>query len=306
MEPQKERNYLPKKNKETKGSLIEREKGLPARLVMALDRARAEDTPLPVPDMSSPSSSLENFSLTISASATHQPTQIKIGICNSRTSLHVDGVQEKLSPEGGPSCRAGLGGTAVDEEVPAAALSDGPPASGGGRSTERRLPLDPQLLDRIRLVEGATGGVPSMVRVSVPSSDSGDDDDADLRRLNENLSRPWPIFWNGRAITSAWLARARALQRPRCQRGAFLGREKERGARFWGRRGEGGICWQAGNSVRGWVAGGAELVGFSLVFVCPLPSAWKTATLPACGARLFYRARSPESGWPAKYKNMHA
>lgn len=202
---------------------------------MALDRARAEDTPLPVPDMSSPSSSLENFSLTISASATHQPTQIKIGICNSRTSLHVDGVQEKLSPEGGPSCRAGLGGTAVDEEVPAAALSDGPPASGGGRSTERRLPLDPQLLDRIRLVEGATGGVPSMVRVSVPSSDSGDDDDADLRRLNENLSRPWPIFWNGRAITGAWLARARALQRPRCQRGAFLGREKERAARFWGK-----------------------------------------------------------------------
>jgi hypothetical protein len=42
---------------------------LPARFVMALERARAEETPLPVPDMSSPSSSLANFSFIRSKSA---------------------------------------------------------------------------------------------------------------------------------------------------------------------------------------------------------------------------------------------
>ena len=73
-----------KKNKKTP----KRENGLPARLVMALERARAEDTPLPVPDMSSPSSSLENFSFTISASTTHQRKSCfsnKIAIRNRRT-----------------------------------------------------------------------------------------------------------------------------------------------------------------------------------------------------------------------------
>lgn len=147
-------------------------------------------------------------------------------------------VQEQPSPEGGPSCRTVLGGTASEDELPAAALSEGPPASGGGRSTDSRLPLDPQLLDSARLVQGCPGtgacACASIEEASVPSeaSDSGDDDDADLRRLNENLSRPWPVFWNGRAITSAWLARARPLRHPQCQRGAFsflAERERERG-----------------------------------------------------------------------------
>ena len=115
--------------------------------------------------------------------------------------------------------------------------------------------MDPQLLDRIRLVEGAAAGGPSMVLPS-EASDSGDDggdgddDDTDLRRLNENLSRP--IFWNGRAITGAWLARARShaltppwslsWQRERRGAGRWL-------ARFWEvrREGRGGgvaIYWQ--------------------------------------------------------------
>lgn len=41
----------------------------PARLVMAFDRARAEETPFPPPDMSSPSSSFANLSFIISMSA---------------------------------------------------------------------------------------------------------------------------------------------------------------------------------------------------------------------------------------------
>jgi hypothetical protein len=151
-------------------------------------------------------------------------------------------VQERPSPEGGPSCRPGLGGTASEDEVPAAPLSEGPPASGGGRSTDSRLPLDPQLLDSARLLKGGacTCACASIEEASVPSEASGGNggDDADLRRLNENLSRPWPIFWNGRAITSAWLARARA--RPPATASAmstwrlfFLGRQGERSqARF--------------------------------------------------------------------------
>jgi len=103
--------------------------------------------------------------------------------------------------------------------------------------------LDPQLLDRIRLVEGAAAGGPSMVLPS-EASDSGDDggdgddDDTDLRRLNENLSRP--IFWNGRAITGAWLARARShaltppwslsWQRERRGGGGWLEGERRGGA----------------------------------------------------------------------------
>jgi len=39
-----------------------------ARLVTALESASADDTPLPVPDMSSPSSSLANFSFIMSSS----------------------------------------------------------------------------------------------------------------------------------------------------------------------------------------------------------------------------------------------
>jgi hypothetical protein len=42
-----------------------------ARFVMALDSASADDTPLPVPDMSSPSSSLANFSFITSSSKFH-------------------------------------------------------------------------------------------------------------------------------------------------------------------------------------------------------------------------------------------
>jgi hypothetical protein len=56
------------KNRRNKGQQVLRNRGsvreemiLPARLVMALERARAEDESLPVPDMSSPRSSLENL-----------------------------------------------------------------------------------------------------------------------------------------------------------------------------------------------------------------------------------------------------
>lgn len=41
---------------------------VPARLVSALDKASAEETPFPLPDMSSPRSSLENLSFTMSVS----------------------------------------------------------------------------------------------------------------------------------------------------------------------------------------------------------------------------------------------
>ena len=44
-------------------------KSSPARLVTALERASAEGTPFPDPDMSSPSSSLANFSFIRSISA---------------------------------------------------------------------------------------------------------------------------------------------------------------------------------------------------------------------------------------------
>lgn len=94
------------------------ENGLPARLVMALDRARAEDTPLPVPDMSSPSSSLENFSFTISASATHQSKSCfsnKIAIRNSITGVRrrrskKDG-HLRAGPHAGPAWAAPLATT---------------------------------------------------------------------------------------------------------------------------------------------------------------------------------------------------
>jgi hypothetical protein len=42
-----------------------------ARLVTALDSASADGTPLPVPDMSSPSRSLANFSFITSSSASN-------------------------------------------------------------------------------------------------------------------------------------------------------------------------------------------------------------------------------------------
>jgi hypothetical protein len=147
-----------------------------------------------------------------------------------------------------------------------------------------------------------------MRQVSVPSvaSDNRDEEeDADLRRLNENLSRPLPIFWNGRAITGAWLARARALHHhPRCQRGSFSWQREQRKrarrdggwlARFCG--GEEGRCYLLVGCVRfrGWQAE-QELLG-------------RTATFPACGARLFLSCADAGvrlAGWPAKYKNMHA
>jgi hypothetical protein len=46
----------------------------PARLVTALERASAEGTPFPDPDMSSPSSSLPNFSFIRSMSARNATT----------------------------------------------------------------------------------------------------------------------------------------------------------------------------------------------------------------------------------------
>ena len=321
-----------KNNKKNK-KIPERENVLPARFVMALERARAEDTPLPVPDMSSPSSSLENFSFTISASATHQRKSCfssKIAIRNSRTGLPRPTVQERWSPEGGPSCRAGLGGTACDDELPAAPLSDGPPASGGGRSTESRLPLDPQLLDRIRLVEGAAAGGPSMVLPS-EASDSGDDggdgddDDTDLRRLNENLSRP--IFWNGRAITGAWLARARshALTPP----WSLSWQRERRGGGGWldfggcegGEEGRGGALRSAGRlrllfvAVGGRQAEEQKLVGFCSFLAAPtaLPPSLGDGNVPSMRreAPVLSRAaaarRSPV-GWlaPPKYKEKRA
>lgn len=57
---------------------------LPARFVIALDKAKAEETPFPPPDMSSPRSNLANLSFIISTSArktqnkcTHQKREIK-------------------------------------------------------------------------------------------------------------------------------------------------------------------------------------------------------------------------------------
>lgn len=325
-----------------------RKGGLPARLVMALDRARAEVTPLPVPDMSSPSSSLENFSLTISASATHKRESFLQQDCNLQQ--HNERwlmVQEQPSPEGGPSCRTGLGGTASEDELPVAALSEGLPASGGGRSTDSRLPLDPQLLDSARRVQGCpgAGASASIEEASVPSeaSESGDDADADLRRLNENLSRPWPIFWNGRAITSAWLARARPLRHPQCQRGAFsfLADREESGeggggrwlARFRGRcvwevrRGRGGgregrkegstswgrACVRSAGRLRllfVFVVGGRRSrIGWFLGLPCPMPSL-ENGSVPGMQRQAFYRARPPDSvrpaGWPPNIKSRHA
>lgn len=42
--------------------------GVPARFVMAFDNAKAEETPFPPPDMSSPRSSLANLSFINSTS----------------------------------------------------------------------------------------------------------------------------------------------------------------------------------------------------------------------------------------------
>lgn len=44
----------------------------PARFVMALDKARAEETPFPPPDISSPKSSFANFAFIKSKSETKQ------------------------------------------------------------------------------------------------------------------------------------------------------------------------------------------------------------------------------------------
>jgi hypothetical protein len=96
----------------------------------------------------------------------------------------------------------------------AGALSDGPPASGAGESSSS-LPLDPELLDSDRVEDDAGASIRQLLSPSSDASDSGDD--ADLRRLKENLSRPCPIFCNGRDITYAWLAAASGAQ---CQRGA--------------------------------------------------------------------------------------
>jgi hypothetical protein len=145
----------------------------------------------------------------------------------------------------------------------AAALSDGPPASGAGESSSS-LPLDPELLDSNRLEEDAGASMGHLLSPSSDASDSGDD--ADLRRLKENLSRPCPIFWNGRDITYAWLAgcsvpRAMStwsLLSGQAERGrwlakfleAVLGREDRKHAIA------GGWGWQSGKRL------GAELVPF--------------------------------------------
>lgn len=49
---------------------------LPARFVMALDSAKAEDTPLPPPDISSPRSNFVNLSFIISVSTICKPTKL--------------------------------------------------------------------------------------------------------------------------------------------------------------------------------------------------------------------------------------
>jgi hypothetical protein len=166
--------------------------------------------------------------------------------------------------------------------------------------------LDPQLLDRIRLEEGAAGGSPSMRQVSVPSvaSDNRDEEeDADLRRLNENLSRPLPIFWNGRAITGAWLARARALHHhPRCQRGSF---SRQREQRKRARREPGTVAGSLD------FAGARRGVAICLWAACGFVggrrsrNCWEERQRSQHAAPgFFYRARTPESGWLAGLPNI--
>ena len=142
---------------------------MPARFVMALERARAEETPLPVPDMSSPSSSLANFSFIRSKSAPGSST----GSVSSRNSWNRRDLICRASiiywpwrsPEGGPESRVILAGT-------------------GGRSLRRpEIAREPWLLDSIRFCSGGTAVASS----SQPSSPRGgsvrggmadDDDDA--------------------------------------------------------------------------------------------------------------------------------
>lgn len=126
------------------------------------------------------------------------------------------------------------------------------------------------------------------------------------------FSRPWLIFWNGRIITSAWLARARPLRHPQCQRGAFsflAQREKEREA---GRREAVGGGWlDFGDAVSGaergkaeeaellagggccswsWPRGWQAVVGFS---ACPHAKLGKRQRSRHAAPAFFYRARPP-------------
>lgn len=52
-------------------------KYIPARFVMAFDKANAEETPFPAPDMSSPKSSLANLSFIKSVSEKKDKKNIK-------------------------------------------------------------------------------------------------------------------------------------------------------------------------------------------------------------------------------------
>ena len=172
---------------------------------MALERARAEETPLPVPDMSSPSSSLANFSFIRSKSAPGSST----GSVSSRNSWNRRDLICRASiiywpwrsPEGGPDSRVILAGT-------------------GGRSLRRpEIAREPWLLDSIRFCSGGTAVASSSSSAIPPLTlpprgddgcdDDGEDDedeneglgDTARRLLDRSLSRLWPRRRNPPTIT---------------------------------------------------------------------------------------------------------
>jgi hypothetical protein len=149
---------------------------------MELESARAEETPFPVPDMSSPSNSFANLSFIKSISAS--------------IPIHVDQVYAVVVRR--PNKRK--------------------PVEPEGISTFFGAALDPWLLDSVRFCNGGSGAATtssssSMLPLPLQLHSEDDDDDGDgeeekdgldamTRRPGRNLSRLPPRPRNPRTITT--------------------------------------------------------------------------------------------------------